>query len=112
MHRRARRPLLAAALLLGHATVASSGGPRGQLRNIQFALPEAPPIVRGAWYGQELQGAPAAQSSHSPRHPSRLERPNPPSQTVLRPRFTGSRLAGTLSIWRPTTRSPSPTRTP
>ena len=67
MHRRARRPLLsAAALLLGHATVASSGGPRGQLRNIQFALPEAPPIVRGAWYGQELQGAPAAQSSHSP----------------------------------------------
>ena len=67
MRRRARRLLLStAAALLGHATVASSGGPRGQLRNIQFALPEAPPIVRGAWYGQELQGAPAAQSSHSP----------------------------------------------
>jgi len=61
MLRRRGRPFLsAAALLLGYVTVASSDGPRGQLRNIQFALPEAPPIVRGAWYGQELQDCIAA----------------------------------------------------
>ena len=78
MLRRRGRPFLsAAALLLGYVTVASSDGPRGRLRNIQFALPEAPPIVRGAWYGQELQGAPAAQSSHSapPCVPTRATQP-------------------------------------
>ena len=44
------------ALLLLHVNMASSEQPQGQLRSIQFSLPQAPPIVRGAWYGQELQG--------------------------------------------------------
>lgn len=47
-------------VLIASTSVWCSDDPQGQLRNIQFALPEAPPIVRGAWYGQELQDCVAA----------------------------------------------------